>query len=253
MSEGQGDGGLKPAAHPAKFNDHIINAARAHLIRQLWDGTDRTRWILDPMAGVGRVHELVTRDLPATDCWRVVGGELELPWARQGAGRGGEGRGHLTVQHDAMSMPFPRGVFDAVFMSPDYGNRMADAHNARDKSKRHTYTHYARTAAEPWELRPETTCKTKWGKKYKAQHVAIMREVERVLKWDGTLVLNVKNIIMNKQEVNVVGWYAGVLRGVLKMDVYDVVDVRGDGLRHGANHDARVDGEVLICARKEPF
>ena len=242
---------VKPAAHPAKFNDHIINAARTHLAHALWDGTDRTRWILDPMAGVGRVHELVTRDVPATDCWRVVGGELELPWARQGVGRGGVGRGHLTVQHNAMSMPFPRGVFDAVFMSPDYGNRMADKHRARDGSKRHTYTHYARAAG--WELRPETTCKTQWGAVYKFQHLAIMREVERVLKWDGTLVLNVKNFIKAGAVVNVVGWYAGVLRGVLKMDVYDVVDVHGPGLRHGANHDARVDGEVLICARKEPF
>ena len=233
----------KPPAHPAKFNDHIINAARKHLIGALWDGTARPRLILDPMAGVGRVHELKDRAHPPTDDWSVIGGELELPWARQGSG--------VMVQHDATNMPFARGTFDAVFMSPDYGNRMADSHVARDDSKRHTYTHYARNAG--WELRPETTCKTKWGKKYKAAHVEIMREVERVLKWDGVLVLNVKNFIKGGEVVNVVGWYAGVLRGVLRMDVYDVVDVHGPGLRHGANHDARVDGEVLICARKEPF
>jgi len=234
--------------HPAKYNDAIIRAMSSTVARYVaeqdrqWGWTKRGERIklLDPMAGVGRCHELITRH------W-IVGGELEMPWARQGV----DERGGVMIQHDASNMPSASNTFHCVFFSPDYGNRMADSHNARDGSKRHTYTHYARE--QGWELRPETTCKQPWGRTYYGPHAKIMRDVDRVLVEGGVCVVNVKNFVKAGEVVNVVGWYRSVMSGMLGMNVREVRDVETTGLRHGQNYDARVAGEVLIVGVKEPF
>ena len=109
-------------AHPAVFSDSILPVLASLL-------EPEHRRILDPFAGIGRVHEL--RGLLG---WEVdtVGVELEKEWADL----------HLdTHVGNALALEFSDGVVDAIVTSPTYGNRMADNHNAKDGSVRRSYTH----------------------------------------------------------------------------------------------------------------
>ena len=56
----------------------------------------------------------------------------------------------------------------------------------------------------------------------------------------------------NKRVVRVVDWHRRAL-GARGFEVVDVVKVDTPRLRHGANRDARVDGEAVIVCEKEPF
>lgn len=53
-----------------------------------------------------------------------------------------------TIVGNALYLPFRDRAFDGIVTSPCYGNRMADHHDARDDSKRNTYTHSARHPAK---------------------------------------------------------------------------------------------------------
>lgn len=103
--------------HPAKFNRGVLRLVEMH-VRCEARRLNRQVHVLDPFAGVGRIHDLPKRIA------KTVGVELEPEWAscRSGTRRG-----------DATKLP-PRwtGRFDVVATSPCYGNRMADSHEARD-------------------------------------------------------------------------------------------------------------------------
>ncbi|MDA8315919.1 MAG: hypothetical protein M0010_12235 [Actinomycetota bacterium] len=107
---------LRP--HPAKFSDAILEV----LQRVLEDEAERHQRhlrVLDPMAGTGRIHELVGP-------WTTVGVEIEPEWAAYH---------RRTLVGDATALPFPDHAFEVAMSSPAYGNRMADTHNARDVYK----------------------------------------------------------------------------------------------------------------------
>jgi len=55
---------------------------------------------------------------------------------------------------------------DCIVTSPTYGNRMADSHNAKDSSKRITYTHQIGR-----KLTEGNTGKMQWGDKYRTKHI----------------------------------------------------------------------------------
>lgn len=103
--------------HPAPFPQYILDefaliltAQRRHVGRALR--------ILDPFAGIGRVHNLPDR------LGETVGVEIEPEWAACRAG---------TIVGDATQLPDEwTSSFDAVVTSPCYGNRLADHHEARD-------------------------------------------------------------------------------------------------------------------------
>lgn len=225
--------------HPAKYSQSILDALGPILRHRIPCRHGQHAKILDPMAGVGKIH---LAEIRGTGAW-TLGGELELPWARVGQELGS------MIVHDARHMPFADRTFDAVVVSPDYGNRMADHHKARDGSTRHTYTHYARN--QGWELRPETTCREHWGKRYWLNGAAIAREMERVLAWDGVMVVNVKNFTRRGEQVDVVGWWTKVVSRLVG-DV-QVKWVETPGLRHGQNHQVRDAREALIVGQKDPF
>ena len=63
---------------------------------------------------------------------RIIGVEIEAPWADTHM---------MTIQGDALALPFGDHCFDCVVTSPVYGNRFSDHHRARDGSLRRTYTH----------------------------------------------------------------------------------------------------------------
>lgn len=103
--------------HPAPYPRYVL--ARI----ELWLNGERRALqrplrILDPMAGIGRIHDLPKR------LGETVGVELEPEWAEQRVG---------TVVGDATVLPDEWAeTFDAVVVSPAYGNRMSDHHEAKD-------------------------------------------------------------------------------------------------------------------------
>jgi hypothetical protein len=103
--------------HPAPYPRYMLDALARYLSAYRRTVGHRLR-ILDPMAGIGRVH-----DLPN---WlgETVGVELEPEWATQRVG---------TIVGDATNLPADwSATFDAIVVSPVYGNRMSDHHEAKD-------------------------------------------------------------------------------------------------------------------------
>lgn len=241
--------------HPAKFNDAIISevvSILADLVGSERLGQDSR--ILDPFAGVGKVH--VLRDFG----FETIGIEIEAEWADQ----------HPRNQvGDATALPFGDHSFDAVVTSPTYGNRMADHHDARDAcsncqgarhdddgdcracggsglSRRNTYRH-----ALGRELSPGSAGSMQWGKAYRRLHEDAWREAIRVVRPDGYLIVNVSNHIRNGEEMRVVEFHLNALL-LLGCFVHEVRRVSTPRLGFGANGDARVDGESIIVVRTPP-
>ena len=82
-----------------------------------------------------------------------------------------------TAVGSALKTGYDAEYFDAVVTSPCFGNRMADHHNAKDNSKRHTYRHYLGR-----ELTKGSAAGMQWGEEYKHFHTEAWLEAKRVLK-----------------------------------------------------------------------
>lgn len=209
-------------AHPAVFSDKILPVLASLL-------TPEHRTILDPFAGVGRVHEL--RGLVN---WEVstVGIELESEWADLHPD---------THVGNALSLKFGDGSFDAVVTSPTYGNRLADHHNARDGSIRRSYTHDLGRA-----LHDDNSGDLHWGEEYRDFHVKAWVEAKRVLRIGGRIVLNISDHIRQRQRQYVSSWHTQTLLqlGFVLVDAARVVTPR---LRQGANAQARVSSELVLA------
>ena len=188
--------------------------------------------VLDPMAGTGKIHQL-RQWLPNL---HTVGIELEPEWATM----------HPDTQHgNALALPFGDGEFDAVCTSPTYGNRMADHHEARDGSTRHTYRH---ALGRP--LHPDNSGAMPWGEPYRDFHIAAWTEARRVLQHGGLFLLNVKDFYRRGQLVEVTGWHVERLQA-LGFRLVEWRKVNCPGQRHGANGALRVDFENVIGMRKD--
>ncbi len=128
----------------------------------------------------------------------IIGIEIEPEWAALSSG--------IRVGN-ALALDLPTASVDAVVTSPAYGNRMADHHNARDGSPRHTYRH---ALGRP--LHPQNAGALQWGPgkagdAYRAFHARAWREARRVLRPGGLLILNLKNHIRVGCEQDVTFWH----------------------------------------------
>lgn len=176
---------LPKVHHPAPFSDAIL--------RYLANG-DRVPQglILDPFAGVGKVHRLA-------DASRVtVGVEIEEEWARQSRG---------TLVGDALHLPFRDEVFDGCVTSPVYGNRMSDHHTAKDGSLRRSYTHdLQRSVGDATRrLHPSNSgVMYAWQPRYWAFHRRAWAEVHRVLRPGARFFLNVSDCYRTTKGVRAV-------------------------------------------------
>lgn len=207
-----------PARHPARYSRQLLP-----VLLEALDGAPRP-W-LDPFAGIG------SSGIPG-----LIHGELEHDWAVQCC--------PPVVVADARQLPFPDNSIGAVVTSPVYGNRMSDHHNARDASRRNTYTH-----AIGHKLRPGNSGAMQWGDEYRALHADVYAECRRVLMPGGRFVLNIKNHIRKGEEVDVARWHRLALEREW-FQLLTVEDIFCPGNRNGANGNLRVEYEsVLVFSR----
>ena len=227
---------LRP--HPAKFSDSILEVLQRVLQEEVEQHQRHLR-VLDPMAGTGRIHELA-------GAWTTVGVELEPEWAAYHP---------RTLVADATALPFPDHAFDAAITSPAYGNRMADAHDAKDVYKtgpragqltdRITYRHKLGR-----RLSPGNGGGFQWGGKYREVHLRILAEMVRVTTPGGLVVVNVSNHIRNHQEVDVAGWWREAMERTDMLAPEQDVTVPTPRMRYGQNHGARVEYEWVFVLRR---
>lgn len=206
-------------SHPAKYTANLLPVMAAML-----HGRQR---ILDPFAGTGTIFQL-EKLLPGCT---VEGVEIEPEWAALHP---------RTTLGNALALPWPDGYFDAVAVSPVYGNRMSDHHQANDASKRRTYTHVLGR-----KLHPDNAGALQWGDVYRSFHVAAWTEARRVLQPGGAFVLNCKNHIRSGVVQPVTEWHISALQG-LGFRLLRHEHVPTPSMRYGANSDKRVDYESVI-------
>lgn len=209
--------------HPARYSKEILDAF-ANVI------PDNAR-VLDPMAGTGKIFDLENQR-PDLDIYAV---EIEPEWALMHA---------KTTIGNALYLDWPDGFFDAIAVSPAYGNRMADRYSPSDPSERHTYAYCLRR-----QLHEDNGGAIQWGDKYKEFHVKAWREALRVLRIGGVFVLNIKNHIRGGVLQDVAGWHADTLQSLgCEYNARTVISQRG--MRHGANWKLRTNEEYVMVFGK---
>lgn len=188
--------------------------------------------VLDPMAGTGRIFDLLH--------WRpdltIHAIELEPEFAAHDP---------RTRVGNALALPFLAASVDVICVSPAYGNRMADHHEAKDASERITYRH---KLARP--LHPDNGGGLQWGDAYRDLHRRAWAEADRVLRPGGRFILNCKDHIREGVRQEVSAWHAGVLAFDLDYTQIASVRVPAPGMRRGKNWEARVDSEDVWCYQK---
>ncbi len=213
-----------PPPHPAKFTPKHLNAVIEILEDLFGPGNDVS--ILDPFAGIGTVHEL-----PFT----TRGIELEPEWANQH---------ELTDIGSALNTKYPDESFDAVVTSPCFGNRMADHHEAKDDSKRHTYRHYL---GRP--LTEGSSAVMQWGEDYQHFHTEAWSEAKRILKPGGILIINIKDHVRGGKIQHVTKWHSDTC-GSIGFKQVDTVIISVTSLTHGENFNQRIPHESLLVFEK---
>lgn len=211
--------------HPAKFSAGVLAKIAPYL------PSYKGALILDPFAGVGGIFDLHKLGFRG----RIVGIEIEPEWAANHPG---------IVVGNALHLEFPDGHFDAIVTSPVYGNRMSDHHNAKDGSRRMTYTHVLGR-----ELHPDNAGKLQWGPKYRDFHALAWAEAVRVLKPGGLFFLNIKDHIRKRERQNVALWHQGELMSLgLVSKACDKVFTSGNG--YGENGQERIPYEYVFRFEK---
>ena len=201
---------MDPVPHPAKYSLELYPILRTFL-------EDVEGNVLDPFAGVGRIHELHPR---------TVGIELEREWADQH---------EKTMVGNALHLPFPDDSFEAICTSPSYGNRLADTYT--DHTRRITYTAYLGR-----KLSDDSSGAMQWGKKYRIFHEAVWAEASRVGR--SRFVLNCKNHIRKGEIQPVTEWHIETLKA-LGWKHKQSKHIETPGHRDGENHEARIDYETV--------
>lgn len=253
--------------HPAKFSAPILDTIRKLVALEAEQVGHLT--IFDPFAGVGGVHDLADAGWCST-----VGVELQPEWAAAHPD---------TIVGDALALPADwTDRFDVLVTSPCYGNRMADAHEARDPcradgcvhgvyvvegeppvacpackgsglSRRNTYAHALRESGA--DVADGSAAVLQWGPRYRAFHEAAWREADRCIRPGGLAVVNVKNHRRSRGKdrpaelVRVVEFHLNVWL-LLGYTLQEARPVPTRGNRQGANRDVREDHEMVLALRK---
>lgn len=246
--------------HPAPFADAVLDTIADVVNERFEQRGRRPVRLLDPFAGIGRVHELRRMVDPRLV---TVGVELEAEWAHAHP---------ATLVGDALDLPAQWGRhFHVVATSPCYGNRMADHHEAKDLcsacdgqgyditivyhgveprtpcpkckgsklSPRHSYRHdLGRMPTEG------SAAVMQWGDEYREFHERAWLQVRRVLRPGGLFVLNIKDHVRGDRRQHVSAWHRRTVEalGFRRLETWTVPVL---GMRHGANNGARLDSEFV--------
>lgn len=221
--------------HPAKFSTSVLEAALKVLDEREFSGT-----ILDPFAGTGRVHELGSLVMKPDGTYvlrNTYGVELEPEWAALSP---------YTAVGDATKLPVHwTGIWDCVFTSPPYANRMADKYAGDTKnSRRHTYR-----IALGRPLSKGSAAAMQWGDDYRETMLAALHEMDRVLRVGGLVLLNLSNHIRKGVVVGVCDWYLEMLQD-FAWEMEEAVPVNTPRNRHGENAELRAANEWLFVFKK---
>ena len=210
--------------HPAKFSDEVLAAAA-----ELLDGS---RSIFDPMAGVGGIHRI--GDFLGYPV-RTLGMEIEHEWAHHHE-RTFVGNLLAPVEWILETIDGP---VDAIVTSPTYGNRMADHHDAKDDSKRITYRHRLGK-----KLHPSNSGQLQWGNGYRLFHRAAWERCRELLRWDGRLVVDLRDHVRSGERQLVVDWHFETLISLdFRLVGYSTVETPGMGF--GANREKRTGANIV--------
>lgn len=210
--------------HPATFTNSFIE-----IFYNLLKDCDE---VLDPFAGVGKLSLIKDHGFKG----RIVCNELEPEWAN-------ESEYNVDEWHigDAANMSWCQdNRFDAICTSPTYGNRMADHHNAKDNSRRITYTHYLGR-----KLNDQNTGKMQWGVEYREKHIKIYKECIRVLKNDGIMVVNISDHIRKGNVIPVCKWHKNTLIE-LGMNLINDIQIETPRMKFGRNSELRITHEHIF-------
>lgn len=227
-----GDDVVDAVKHPATFGWNILA-----VLDEVTAVRRDIRVVLDPFAGVGTLAA----------AWEgkrypnVIGLELEPEWADQHPSTlcGSV----LEVDIEWIVRQGPERV-DAIVTSPCYGNRMADHHEARDESVRHTYRHYLGHA-----LTPGSAAAMQWGPDYMTFHRAAWQAVTPLVRDQGWFILNIKDHVRGGRVMPVSAWHRATLRSLgWKLEEDRLVGAPGQ--RHGENGGLRVEFEHVMVFRK---
>lgn len=214
--------------HPATYTESFIELFAERL-------KDCSR-IYDPFGGTGKVAKI--RDFGYQG--EIYCGEIEPEWTNQTPGVN-----HWFIGDSEKTSFIGNGFFDAICTSPTYGNRMADHHEAKDASKRITYRHRLGRA-----LNSENTGKMQWGNDYKSKHIAIYKELKRVLKKGGKFILNISDHIRAGEIMSVCEWHKTTLIS-LGFKLTEELEIETPRMGFGANAKARVSHEMIYVFVKE--
>ena len=207
--------------HPAKYTNSFIP-----IFSEMSMGCKR---ILDPFSGTGKIFELkaIRPEL------EIFGVELEPEWAN-------------SIIGNSLNLPFSKDSFDCIITSPTYGNRMADHHNAKDSSKRNTYTHVIGR-----KLSKNNSGSMQWGDEYRKLHENVWLECKRVLINDGIFILNIKDHIRKGVIQKVTDWHIEKLEKI-GFAVLEHRKIKCSGNGFGKNSLARIGHESIILFKLNP-
>lgn len=251
--------------HPAKFTEEIVDVL-TRMVRTEQRRLGRPILVLDPFAGVGRVHRL--RCVRGDDVIvETVGVEIQASWASmhrqtiEGDSielmrkwRDGRERVRMNERERfAIDDLVIFDGFDIVATSPCYGNRLADKHNARDGSERRSYAHDLRAIGD--ELDERNAGGLAWGDAYWRFHAEAYRLIRGVLRPPrgddpgGLFLLNVSDFVRAKATVPAVSWHRGAAYGAGFHEDRPARLIDTPRLRYGENADARAEHEVIMSLR----
>ncbi len=217
--------------HPAKFSPEILKVIEGLLLAEQ-RRVGRPLTVFDPLAGTGRIHRLY-RDGKI----HTYGMEIEPEWAACHQ-RTSCGDSIVWMENN----PGPR--YDVICASPPYSNRFSDSHNARDGSKRRSYTHDL-----GHQLTENNSGNMGWGQAYWLWCARLYRALPLVLKPGGLVLWNVSDFVKAKAVVPAVTWHRGALYGAGFYEDQRPRLIETQRLGYGANREARAPSEVIMRLR----
>lgn len=222
--------------HDATYSETVLTAL-GEVIQTELDRLGRGVRVLDPMAGIGKIHRLASKAVV------TYGVEVEPEWAAAHK---------RTRLGDALHMPRAwGGRFDLTITSPDYGNRMADDFESRDNG-------FARKGYR-WSLGRKlspASIVSAWGPEYRSSHAALLREMIRVTRpaftggdhLGGLIVINASDHVRDGELIEVVEWYRQAL-DELDCTIEQDIPVSTSRMGYGANRTLRAKVERILVAR----